>query len=125
MMRVLALPVNLTLGSPVMADNLQQPARARQAEVVLVMKRVVIAAGLGAGILLAAGQVDAQYRYTDAKGVSKVAQYKLDVPAPYRDAAVWVGPTGIGKPALSEEQRQVKRREAAELERQRRLWRRR
>ena len=46
-------------------------------------------------------------------GVSKVTQYKLDVPAPYRDAAVWIGPTGIGKPALSEEQRQVRQRDAA------------
>ncbi len=45
-------------------------------------------------------------------GVSKVTQYKLDVPAPYRDAAVWIGPIGIGKPALSE-QRQVKQREDA------------
>jgi hypothetical protein len=87
--------------------------------------RLAIAIGLSAGIVLVVGQVDAQYRYTDDKGASKVAQYKLDVPAPYRDAAVWIGPTGIGKPALSEEQRQVKQREAADLERQQRLWRRR
>lgn len=87
--------------------------------------RLVIAIGLSAGIVLVAGQVDAQYRYADDKGVSKVAQYKLDVPAPYRDAAVWIGPTGIGKPALSEEQRQVRQREAVDLERQQRLWRRR
>ncbi len=86
------------------------------------MRRFVIAVGLSAGIGLVAGQVDAQYRYTDDKGVSKVAQYKLDVPAPYRAAAVWIGPIGIGKPALSEEQRQVKQREAADVER-RRLWR--
>jgi hypothetical protein len=74
--------------------------------------RFVIAMVLGAGIMLVAGQVDAQYRYTNDKGVSKVTQYKLDVPAPYRDAAVWIGPTGIGKPALSEEQRQVRQRDA-------------
>jgi hypothetical protein len=75
--------------------------------------RFVIAIALSAGIVLVAGQVDAQYRYTNDKGVSKVTQYKLDVPAPYRDAAVWIGPTGIGKPALSEEQRQVKQRDDA------------
>lgn len=75
--------------------------------------RLVIALGLGAGLLLAAGQVDAQYRYTDDKGVSKVTQYKLDVPAPYRDAAVWIGATGVGKPALSEEQRKAKQRDDA------------
>lgn len=98
------------------------PAGARQTGALLVM-RLVIAIGLSAGIVLVAGQVDAQYRYTDDKGVSKVAQYKLDVPAPYRAAAVWIGPTGIGKPALSEAQRQVKQREAADLERQQRLWR--
>jgi hypothetical protein len=68
------------------------------------MKRLVIAVGLGAGILLVVGQVDAQYRYTDDKGVSKVTQYKLDVPAPYRDTAVWIGQTGVGKPGLSAEQ---------------------
>jgi len=95
--------------------------------------------GLGAGILLVAGQVDAQYQYTDAKGVSKVVPYKLDVPAPYRDSAVWIGPTGVGHPALSDGARETKRRDdlyrgtaaqqesyktqkAAELERQR-LWR--
>lgn len=77
------------------------------------MRRIVIAIGLGAGILLVAGPVDAQYRYTDDKGVSKVTQYKLDVPAPYRDKAVWIGQTGVGKPGLSEEQRKAKERDNA------------
>lgn len=89
------------------------------------MRRFVIAAAVSAGIVLVAGQADAQYRYTDNKGVSKVTQYKLDVPASQRDAAVWIGPTGIGKPALSEQQRQMKQREAEDLYRQRWLWRRR
>ena len=101
--------------------------------------RFALTLGLGAGILLIAGEAGAQYRYTDAEGVSKVVQYKLDVPVTYRDAAVWVGPTGIGKPALSEDARAAKRRDDAhrgtaaqqeyqkvqqanELERQR-LWR--
>jgi hypothetical protein len=100
--------------------------------------RFAVAAGLGAGILLVAGAADAQYRYTGADGISKVVQYKLDIPAAYRDAAVWIGPTGVGKPALSDDARATKRREdiyrgseaqqqahkvrqANELERQR-LW---
>ena len=72
--------------------------------------------GVGAGIVfvaLVAGPAGAQYRYTDDKGVSKITQYKLHVPAPYRDAAVWIGPTGVGRPGLSEDQRQWKRREDA------------
>lgn len=74
------------------------------------MKRFVTVVGLGVAVVLGAQPVDAQYRYTDDKGASKVAQYKLAVPAPYRDSAVWIGPTGVGKPALSEEQRQIRQR---------------
>jgi hypothetical protein len=55
----------------------------------------------------------AQYRYTDSKGVTKTTQYKLDVPAPHRDAAVWIGATGVGNPGLSEEQRKTKLRDDA------------
>ena len=88
------------------------------------MRGFVIATGVSAGILLVAPtQSDAQYRYTDAKGVDKVAQYKLDVPVPYRDAAIWIGPTGSGKPALSEEQRKLREREVVNSQRQRWLWR--
>jgi len=68
------------------------------------MKRFAMAVGLGTGLLLSAWQADAQWRYTDDKGTSRVTQYKLDVPAPHRDAAVWIGPTGIGNPALSADQ---------------------
>ena len=64
-------------------------------------------------ILFVAGAANAQYRYTDGKGVSKVTQYKLDVPAQYRDTAVWIGATGVGKPGLSEEQRKTKQRDDA------------
>jgi hypothetical protein len=67
------------------------------------MNRFAMAVGLGAGLLLLAGQADAQWRYTDDKG-AKVTQYKLDIPTPYRDAAEWIGPVGIGKPGLSAEQ---------------------
>jgi len=77
------------------------------------MRSFVVAIGLGASLLLFSGQADAQYKYTDDKGVSKVTQYKLDIPEPYRDAAVWVGPTGIGKPGLSKEAEQTKLRDDA------------
>lgn len=68
------------------------------------MKRLAMVAALGLGLLLSAGAADAQWRYTDDKGVSRVTQYKIDVPEPSRDAAEWIGPVGIGKPALSAEQ---------------------
>ncbi len=56
------------------------------------MKRFAMAATLGTGLLLSAWQVDAQWRHTDDRGTSKVTQYKIDVPAPYRDTAEWIGP---------------------------------
>ena len=68
------------------------------------MNRFAMAVGLGAGLLLLAGQADAQWRYSDDKGASRVTQYKLDIPTPYRDGAEWIGPVGIGKPGLSAEQ---------------------
>lgn len=72
-------------------------------------------AGLGA--LALAGQADAQWQraapsnswqWTNDKGETKVSQYKLDIPAQYRDGAVWIGPTGVGKPKLSEDQQVVR-----------------
>jgi len=68
------------------------------------MARFGMAVALGAGLLLLTGTADAQWRYTDDKGVSHVTQYRLHVPSPHRDAAEWIGPVGIGKPALSEDQ---------------------
>lgn len=68
------------------------------------MKRFAMAVGLSAGLLLLAGPADAQWRYTDDQGASQVTQYKLHVPVPYRDAAEWIGPVGIGTPALSADQ---------------------
>lgn len=68
------------------------------------MERFVMSVTVGLGLFLVAGQADAQWRYTDDKGASKVTQYKIDVPEPYRDAAEWIGPVGIGKPALSANQ---------------------
>jgi hypothetical protein len=37
----------------------------------------------------------------------------VDVPKVHRDEAVWIGPVGIGKPGLSEAQRQARQREDA------------
>ena len=68
------------------------------------MERLAMAIALGLGLLLSAGAADAQWRYTDDKGVSRVTQYKIDVPEASRDAAEWIGPIGIGKPALSADQ---------------------
>lgn len=75
------------------------------------MGRLAVLAGLA--LLLAAGHAEAQWKYTDDKGVGKVAQYKLDIPSRYRDGAVWAGPTGIGRPALSKEQREAQQRDDA------------
>ena len=68
------------------------------------MNRFAMVVGLSMGLLLLAAQADAQWRYTDDKGASRVTQYKLDIPTPYRDAAEWIGPVGIGKPDLSADQ---------------------
>jgi hypothetical protein len=75
-----------------------------------IMMRFLIAVGLVGCAMLLTSRAEAQYRYTDDKGVTKTAQYKLDVPSPYRDAAVWIGPTGVGKPALSQEQKETRQR---------------
>jgi hypothetical protein len=72
--------------------------------------RFLIVAGLVAGAVLLADRAEAQYRYTDDKGVSKTTQYKLEVPTRYREAAVWIGPVGAGKPALSQEQNETRQR---------------
>jgi hypothetical protein len=78
-------------------------------------KLLLLAAGVGAGLILclAAAPATAQYRYTDSKGAVKVQQYKVDIPSEYRDAAEWVGPTGVGKPELSAEAKATKAREDA------------
>ena len=74
------------------------------------MRGFALAAGLCLSLWLLAAPAEAQYRYTDDTGIVKVTQYKVDIPMRHRDAAVWIGPRGIGKPALSEEQRQIRRR---------------
>src|SRR5258707_15507642 len=75
---------------------------------------LILAIGIGANLFLFSGQAHAQYKYTDDKGVAKTTQYKADIPERYRDAAEWIGPTGIGKPALSAEQGLWKQREDAD-----------
>src|SRR4029453_17864491 len=71
-------------------------------------RRVVL--GLIAGLALNVTPAAAQWQYTDNKGVTKVTQFKVDIPAPLRDGAVWVGPTGFGKPDLSRGQQETKAR---------------
>ena len=71
---------------------------------------VLLAAGLLAAFAVPAA---AQWRYADDKGVSKTSQYKLDIPSRYRDTAEWIGPTGIGKPHLSDGQQELKARDDA------------
>ena len=56
------------------------------------MKRFAMSLGLGAALLALAGPADAQWRYTDDKGVTRVTQYKIDIPTAHRDAAEWIGP---------------------------------
>jgi FtsZ-interacting cell division protein ZipA len=75
---------------------------------------LILVIGIGASLFLFSGEADAQYKYTDDKGVAKTTQYKADIPERYRDAAEWIGPTGIGKPALSADQQRWKQRDDAE-----------
>jgi hypothetical protein len=75
--------------------------------------RLVLAVGIATASVVGPGPAHAQWQYTDASGATKVEQYKLYVPAGYRDAAVWIGPIGIGRPGLSEAQRQARQREEA------------
>lgn len=77
------------------------------------MRYLTLTIALGAGLAVTAGTGHAQWRYMDAKGTSQVSQYKVDVPRSHRDEAVWIGPVGVGRPALSEAQRQAKEREDA------------
>jgi hypothetical protein len=53
---------------------------------------------------LVSGAASAQYRYTDSQGTVRTEQYKAKIPAEYRDASIWIGPTGtssISKDAKS------------------------
>jgi len=68
---------------------------------------------VGGAVLLLAGQADAQWRYTDDKGTSRVTQYRIDVPADLRDGAEWIGPVGPGKPGLSADQLRAAQRDEA------------
>jgi len=57
------------------------------------MNTTRIAGGLilSAGLLLAAGQAEAEWRYVDDKGRSRTVVLKMDVPAQYANSAVYVG----------------------------------
>src|SRR5260370_18335002 len=60
------------------------------------MERFAMAVALGLGLLLSAGQADAQWRYTHDQGASRVPQDQIGVPQPYPDPARWVAPAGRG-----------------------------
>ncbi|HSB43327.1 MAG TPA: hypothetical protein VLK28_15925 [Methylomirabilota bacterium] len=79
----------------------------------MLTRRLGLALGIATALGLGPGPAQAQWQYTDGGGATKVVQYKLYVPPDYRDAAVWIGPTGIGRPGLSEAQRQARQREEA------------
>ena len=51
-----------------------------------------LAGGLivGAGLLLASGPAQAEWRYTDDKGKTRTVVLKMDVPGQYRNSAVYV-----------------------------------
>ena len=45
---------------------------------------------VGARLLFAAGQAEAEWQYTDAKGKTRTVMLKMDVPGEYRNTAVYV-----------------------------------
>src|SRR5258705_11034000 len=65
------------------------------------MTRFAMAVGLGAGLLLLAGQADAQWRDTDHKGASQGTPDRDDVPPPHPDPAQRVRAAGSGNPRAS------------------------
>ena len=77
------------------------------------MRRWGMVVMLGGALALLAGPADAQWRYTDDKGTSRVTQYKIDIPRDVRDGAEWIGPVGPGRPGLSAGQQEKAQREAA------------
>jgi hypothetical protein len=66
------------------------------------MKTMRIAGGLivGAGLLLAVGQAEADWRYTDDKGQSRTVPLKMDVPRQYSNTAVEVDGSAHGSNTL-------------------------
>jgi hypothetical protein len=52
---------------------------------------------VGAGLLLAVGQAEAAWRYTDAKGKSVTVTLKMDVPGQYANTAVEVDGSPHGR----------------------------
>lgn len=57
------------------------------------MRNLLMGTVVGVVVLFAV-PVMAQWRYTDGQGVVKTEQFKSRIPADYRDAATWAGPTG-------------------------------
>src|SRR6266853_1777889 len=53
---------------------------------------------VGAGLLFAAGQTEAEWQYTDAKGKTRTVMLKMDVPGEYRNTAVYVDLGNLNRP---------------------------
>lgn len=58
--------------------------------------KIAIAVSVSISILCFTEPLTAQWRYTDDKGNSKTVTLKMDVPAQYRNSAVYVGDQGNG-----------------------------
>ncbi len=59
--------------------------------------RIAGALIVGAGLLLAVGQAEAEWQYTDAKGKTRTVLLKMDVPVEYRNTAVYVDPGNLNR----------------------------
>jgi hypothetical protein len=63
------------------------------------MTRLAIFVSVSIGVLWLTGSAEAQWRYTDDKGNSKTVTLKMDVPAQYRNHAVYAGDDRSDTPA--------------------------
>lgn len=59
--------------------------------------RIAGALILGVPLLLAVGQVEAEWQYTDAKGKTRTVVLRMDVPGEYRNTAVYVDPGKLNR----------------------------
>ena len=59
--------------------------------------RLASALIVGAMLLLAVGQAEAEWQYTDANGKTRTVVLKMDVPGEYRNTAVYVDPGNLNR----------------------------
>src|SRR6266545_4879186 len=82
--------------------RVQRPSAhgAANARPLLTMRAMRIACALIAGaglLLLAVGQAEAEWQYTDSKGKTRTVTLKMDVPSEYRNTAVYVDPGNVNR----------------------------